>query len=163
MTATRTTVPARAGTVVATLLRLVLGGFWIEEGVFKLTAGFGRDDILLVVQSVQHNARVPDLYRSLVTDGLLARLPDLFGVGVPLVEVGLGVVLVLGVVTAPAAIASTITLASYWLADQLIGQYPVMIVLSALVLAAGPAAARWGLATRILRGRRVPAAVRRWL
>nr|WP_241767421.1 hypothetical protein [Corynebacterium otitidis] len=52
----------------------------------------------------------------------------------PLVELTLGAALVLGAATIPAAAVSIATLMLYWLADQLTGQYPVMVLLSAVVL-----------------------------
>jgi thiosulfate dehydrogenase [quinone] large subunit len=153
----------RAATVVATLARVVLGGLWINEGVLKYHAGFGRADILLVVSSAAQNPRVPGFYR-LFTANVLGRAPALFGFGVPLVELCLGIALVLGVLTLPAALASVAELCSYWLADQLIAQYPIMVALSAAVAAFATAASYCSATTLLLRRRRaVPPAVRRWL
>jgi thiosulfate dehydrogenase (quinone) large subunit len=150
--------------IVAGLARVALGVLWIAEGGLKIMAGFGRADILLVVQSTAHNSRVPAFYR-LFTEGVMARLPDLFGVAVPLIELGLGVALVLGVLTLPAALVSAAQLANYWLADQLIAQYPVMAALSAVVAAFAVRASVLSVTSLVLRRRAVPVApaVRRWL
>jgi thiosulfate dehydrogenase [quinone] large subunit len=156
----------RVVAIVATLARVALGALWINEGVLKYHAGFGRADILLVVQSTAQNPRVPDLYKWF-TANALGRAPDLFGFGVPLLETCLGIALVLGILTLPAALGSVAELCNYWFADQLITQYPVMMALSAGVAAFAPWASRYSLTTVILRRRssaiRVPAALRMWL
>jgi thiosulfate dehydrogenase [quinone] large subunit len=61
------------------------------------------------------------------------------------VEVGLGVALVLGILTLPVALGSLFNLLIYWCSDQLVGQYPVMAALSALVIAWPAAAGRLSL------------------
>jgi thiosulfate dehydrogenase [quinone] large subunit len=45
-------------------------------------------------------------------------------------RVGLGIALILKVLTLPAALMSAFPLLSYWLADQLIQEYPIMLALS---------------------------------
>ena len=45
-------------------------------------------------------------------------------------RVGLGIALILKVLTLPAALMSAFTLLSYWLADELIQEYPIMLALS---------------------------------
>ena len=133
----------------ANLCRVGLGAFWIHEGVFKYNAGFGKADILLVTGSVAQNSRVPGFYK-LFGEHVLAQAPSLFGFLVPLLEVGLGVALVLGVFTLPIALASVFQLCNYWLADQLITQYPIMMAMSAVVAAFAPAARRYSLTTLAL-------------
>ena len=140
----------RLATIVANLGRVGLGAYWIHEGVFKYQAGFGRADILLVTGSVAQNSRVPGFYK-FFSAHVLEQAPSLFGFLVPLIEVGLGVALVLGVFTLPIALASVFQLCNYWLADQLITQYPIMVALSALVAAFAPAARRYSLTTLALR------------
>jgi thiosulfate dehydrogenase [quinone] large subunit len=89
----------------------------------------------------------------------------------PLLEVGLGVVLVAGVLTLPAALMSVITLMTYWLADQLTASYPVMVALAVVVAAWPLVASRFSataLAERAVRRRRptsrwISEPVRRWL
>src|SRR5271156_3259958 len=113
---------------------LALGILWLHEGIFKYTAHFGRADILLVVNSAKSNSRVPE-YFGVVAQHLLGKWPSLFGFGIPLLETGLGVALVIGVLSLPAALASLLTLMTYWSSDQLIAQYPIMGFLSAIVIA----------------------------
>jgi thiosulfate dehydrogenase [quinone] large subunit len=117
----------------------------------KYRAGFGRADILLVVDSAKQNPRVPVPFRFL-TEHSLASAPGAFGVIVPAWETALGVALILGILTLPAACASLGTLMTYWLADQLIGQYPVMALLSATVLVFPVAAGALGV-SGVLRSR----------
>ena len=112
------------------------------EGVTKYRAGFGGADIKLVVDSVTGNVRVPEVYKTFATE-ILGRLPELFGFVMPLLETVLGVVLIIGVLTLPAACVSIGTLTMYWLADQLIGQYPIMLILSAVILVSIGAATRF--------------------
>ena len=170
MTATRSRVTepqsarARATATVAALARVALGGFWLHEGYVKYHAGFGRADILLVVQSTANNPRVPHFYQ-LFTGDVLGKAPALFGFAVPLIEVGLGIALLLGILTFPAALMSVVQLCSYWFADQLITEYPVMVALSAAVLAFGTAAGVYSITAWLLRRRGVdpPPALRRWL
>jgi thiosulfate dehydrogenase [quinone] large subunit len=155
---------ARAAAAIATLARVALGALWLHEGYVKYHAGFGRADILLVVQSTANNPRVPHFYR-LFTGDVLGKAPELFGFAVPLIEVGLGIALLLGILTFPAALMSVVQLCSYWFADQLITQYPIMVALSALVLAFGTAAGVYSVTSWVLHRRRAdpPPAVRRWL
>ena len=121
---------ARVATIVAaTLARVALGALWLHEGIVKYHAGFGRADILLVVQSAASNERVPGFYRAFTRD-VAGHVPSVFGIGVPLIELALGVALILGIATLPAALLSAFQLCNYWSADQLITQYPVMLVLS---------------------------------
>ena len=143
---------ARGAAIAATLARVALGALWINEGILKYHAGFGRADILLVVQSTAHNPRVPDFYK-FFTANALGRAPDLFGFGVPLLEMGLGVALVLGILTLPAALVSVAELCNYWFADQLITQYPIMIALSVAVAAFPRAASRYSVTSLVLRSR----------
>lgn len=149
------TIARRLATILANLCRVGLGAFWIHEGLFKYNAGFGRADILLVTQSVAQNSRVPEFYK-FFSAHVLEQAPTLFGFLVPLLEVGLGVALVLGVFTLPIALASVFQLCNYWLADQLITQYPIMMALSAAVAAFAPAARRYSLTTLALRRRSRP-------
>lgn len=137
-----TRIPARVATVAAVAARAALGLLWLNEGVTKYRAGFGGADILLVVQSADGNSRVPAFF-TVFADSVLAHLSGVFGVVMPLLETGLGVLLVLGMLTAPAALVSALTLSLYWSADQLIAQYPVMAALSAVVVAWPAAAARF--------------------
>lgn len=161
-----TTARQRVAAIVATLARVVLGALWINEGALKYHAGFGRADILLVVHSTAQNPRVPDFYK-FFTANALGKVPELFGFGVPLLETCLGVALVLGIFTFPAALLSVTQLCNYWLADQLITQYPIMMALSAAVAAFAPSASCYSLTSLILHVRStskpVPAGLRRWL
>lgn len=142
--------------------RVALGAFWLNEGLFKYHAGFAGDDILLVVDSATRNSRVPEFFQAFA-DGPMRSFAGLFGVGIPLLETLLGAALVLGVLTLPAAIGSVLTLMSYWSADQLIAQYPVMVVLAVPLIAWPLAASRFGLTTLLERVRPAPRALRVWL
>jgi thiosulfate dehydrogenase [quinone] large subunit len=113
--------------------RIALGVLWLHEGWFKYQAHFGRSDILLVVGSVDANSRVDPHFRDFV-DLVLRGWPGFIGFIVPLLESTLGVALILGVLTLPAAAVSLLNLLNYWSADQLIPQYPVIGVLSVAVL-----------------------------
>ncbi len=150
--------------IAVALARAALGALWIAEGVLKYRAGFGGADILLVVQSAGNNTRVPEFYK-FFTANALGGAPDLFGFGVPLVEICLGVALILGVFSLPAALGSVAVLCSYWLADQLIFQYPIMMALATVVAAFAVAASRYSATSLIVHRvtRPVPAALRHWL
>lgn len=150
--------------------RVALGLLWLNEGLIKYRAGFGTADIQLVVDSTASNSRVPGFFEAFA-GGVLGGSPELFGLMMPLLETGLGIVLIAGVVTLPAALMSVVTLMTYWLADQLTASYPIMVVL-AVVVAAWPLVASrvsvTGLAERTLRRRRptspwISEPVRRWL
>lgn len=114
--------------------RVALGALWLHEGFVKWHAGFGRADILLVADGARSNNRIPG-YFEFFADHLLRPMADVAGIVVPLVEVGLGVALVLGILTLPVALGSLMNLMTYWCSDQLVGQYPVMGVLSAVLIA----------------------------
>lgn len=155
--------PHAARALVAPILigaaRVVLGVLWLIEGVVKLRAGFGVADIGFVVDGAASNPRVPGAF-AWFAGHVMGGAPALFGFGVPLLEVGLGLACIVGVLPRLVAAGSVMTLMLYWLSDQLIGQYPVMVVLSAAVLTFPLAAARLGLQPwlerrwRSLRGRR---------
>jgi thiosulfate dehydrogenase (quinone) large subunit len=114
--------------------RIGLGVLWLHEGLFKYGAHFGRADILLVADGARSNSRVPE-YFTAVAEFALRGWPRLFGFLVPLLEMCLGLALILGVLTLPAAMVSLVTLMTYWSSDQLIAQYPIMGVLSVIVIA----------------------------
>ncbi|QAY64002.1 DoxX family membrane protein [Xylanimonas allomyrinae] len=137
--------PALAGAV-----RVALGVLWLLEGTTKYHAHFGSADIRLVADSARGNSRVPEFHKAFASD-ILTPFADVFGVVVPLVEVGLGIALVLGVASLPAACLSVMTLMVYWLSDQLIGQYPVAVLLSAVVLVAPVSATRFSVGALIRR------------
>ncbi|MDR2320607.1 MAG: hypothetical protein LBE60_03040 [Microbacterium sp.] len=125
-----------ASALLGTAARIAAGVLWLNEGTLKYRAGFGSADILLVAQSAAGNSRVPFFFRPL--GALMQAAPGLFGVAIPALEAALGVLLVLGlgrVLTAIAAFGSIATLMLYWSSDQLIAQYPAMVLLSAAVLA----------------------------
>jgi thiosulfate dehydrogenase (quinone) large subunit len=114
--------------------RVGLGILWLHEGLFKYAAHFGRADILLLADSAKSNSRVPE-YFTVLAEFALRGWPGLFGFLIPLLETCLGVALILGVLSLPATMVSLLTLMTYWSSDQLIAQYPIMGVLSAIVIA----------------------------
>jgi thiosulfate dehydrogenase [quinone] large subunit len=150
--------------------RVTLGALWLHEGIFKYSAHFGRADILLVAEGARSNSRVPD-YFGVLAEGVLGQWPGLFGVVIPLLETTLGVALVLGLLSLPAGLASLLTLMSYWSSDQLIAQYPVMGILSGVVMAWSGWAARLSAAALVvailrrkeLATRLISGPLRRWL
>ncbi|MBA0049326.1 DoxX family membrane protein [Mycobacterium sp. NPDC050853] len=125
---------ALAAPIALGVARVALGALWLHEGIFKYSAHFGRADILLIAHSAQSNTRVPE-YFTAFSDSVLRAWPGLFGVTIPLLEVALGAILILGLIPQPAAMVSLLTLLTYWTSDQLISQYPVMAALSALIIA----------------------------
>lgn len=130
--------PALAVSLGSDAARVVAGALWLTEGIVKYRAGFGAADILLVAGGADGNGRAPS-YLGLLAEAMRAA-PGLFGGVVPAGEIALGVLLVAGVFGRWAAFASIGTLMLYWASDQLIGQYPVMALLAAAVLLAGPTA-----------------------
>lgn len=127
----RSRIQALALPLLAGGLRVALGGLWLNEGIFKYRAHFGRADILLVADGSATNTRVPEYFAPIRS--LLHAAPGFFGAAMPLAETLLGVALVLGVLTLPVALLSTFQLMTYWSADQLIWEYPVMALLSVVV------------------------------
>jgi thiosulfate dehydrogenase (quinone) large subunit len=131
-------IQVKSATLVASAVlgatRVGLGILWLHEGFFKYGAHFGRADILLVADSAKSNGRVPD-YFTVLAEFALRGWPGLFGFLVPLLETCLGVALILGILSLPAAMVSLLTLMTYWSSDQLIAQYPIMGVLSIVVVA----------------------------
>lgn len=123
-------------------VRVAVGVLWLIEGILKYRAGFGAADIELVAQSTEGNPRVPWFFAPL--GSFMGTAPELFGVVMPALEVALGVLLVAGLLTRITAFLSIGTLMLYWSADQLIAQYPAMVMLSAVVLVV-PVAARFGM------------------
>lgn len=162
--------PSTLAAVLAGAARVALGALWVNEGMIKYRAGFGAADIQLVADSASGNSRVPAFFQGFAGT-VLGGAPELFGVLMPLLEVGLGVALVLGVLALPAALMSVFTLMTYWLADQLTDTYPVMVLLAVVVIAWTQAAARFSVTTLVETAvrRRDPASrwfadpLRRWL
>jgi thiosulfate dehydrogenase [quinone] large subunit len=147
--------------------RVALGLLWLVwQGVLKYQAGFGASDILIVAHVGDSNTRVP-WYFTAFAQATMDPAPALFGFAVPLVECALGVALILGVLTRPAAIASGLLLAVYWSSDQLIFEYPLMAALTVIVLAWPQAARVFSVSTvaeRLSpRWRRIPQPLRAWL
>jgi len=136
----RVTARTRAAAALVAAARVALGVLWLREGLLKYRAGFGRADVLLVVDSASTNTRVPGWFTPF-TDGVLGRWPTAFGAAIPLLEVALGIGLLLGTLRLPdlwrrpLALASLVVLATYWSADQLIDAYPAMALLAAVLLA----------------------------
>ena len=114
--------------------RVALGLLWLHEGYVKFHAGFGRSDILLVADGAGTNPRIPGFF-AFFADHLLRPMAEVAGVAVPLIEVGLGVALILGIFTLPVALGSLLNLMTYWSSDQLVGQYPVMGAVSGVLIA----------------------------
>ncbi|TWS24895.1 hypothetical protein FK268_06535 [Tsukamurella sputi] len=131
-----TALAVRGATVTVVAARLALGLLWLHEGYVKYHAGFGRSDILLVVHSASSNPRVPGAFGWFAGE-VMGRLATPFGIAVPFIEVALGVAALAGVLPRATALAAIALLCSYWAADQLVVQYPVMVVLAAIVLAGG--------------------------
>lgn len=145
----------RAATVTVVAARTALGLAWLHEGYLKYHAGFGRSDILLVVGSATGNPRVPGAFAWFATE-VMSRFATAFGILVPLTEVALGIAALIGLLPRATAFVATGLLGFYWAADQLVVQYPAMVVLAATVLAGGELARRWSSATALgdrLRGR----------
>lgn len=132
--------------------RVALGVLWIHEGYLKLQAGFGKADILLVADGASSNTRIPD-YFTFVADTLLHPFAAPVGFVVPLLEVGLGVALITGVLTLPLAFGSLANLMVYWSSDLLVGAYPIMGILSGLLIA-WPAVASYYSVSTLVRSRR---------
>lgn len=139
-----TVASARVAPALVGAARVALGVLWLHEGIVKYRAGFGAADIGFVVDGAANNPRVPAPFAAVV-ETLLGAAPGLFGALMPLLEVLLGALLVAGVLTRVAACVSVVTLMTYWLADLLVGQYPVMVLLSVVVLLFPAAAAAWSL------------------
>ncbi|WP_328675567.1 hypothetical protein [Streptomyces sp. NBC_00343] len=162
--------PTLIAAALAGAIRVTLGVLWLHEGTLKYRAHFGAADILLVANSAKSNSRVPGYFKSF-SDVTLAEWPHFFGFAMPLLETALGVALVLGVFSLPASFMSAFTLLTYWSADQLITEYPIMLALSTVVVAWPLMASHFSattLAERVV-GRKRPDVVvfrepfRRWL
>lgn len=139
-----------AASILFGAVRVGLGLLWLHEAYVKLRAHFGSADILLVVDGASANSRVPEYFR-FVAEHLLRPTAHLAGIMTPLTEVALGLVLVLGVLSMPAAVVSAGLLAVYWSSDQLIAQYPVMAVLSVGVVAGHAYSDRWSVVELVRR------------
>jgi thiosulfate dehydrogenase (quinone) large subunit len=161
---------ALAAPAVVGAARVGLGILWLHEGLFKYGAHFGRADILLVANGAKSNSRVPEYFTALA-EFVLRGWPGVFGFLVPLLETCLGLALILGVLTLPAAMVSLLTLMSYWSSDQLIAQYPIMGAMSVVVIAWPLLAARFSTTSLIVRNLRrkqtagslIGGPARRWL
>lgn len=149
----RPTAAAIATGLITLVIGSALGALWCVEGVVKIRSGFGSADILLVADGASGNTRVPGWFAPL--GALMRGIPAVFGIGIPVLELALGAVfavLAAGALLAVlrrrpakarwrqriatiAAVASGGTLALYWASDQLIAQYPAMLLLSLLLLA----------------------------
>ena len=129
--------------------RVALGILWLHEGFVKYHAGFGKADILLVADGAGSNTRIPGFF-TFFADHLLRPFAEVAGVVVPLVEIGLGAALVLGILTLPVALGSLFNLMTYWCSDQLVGQYPIMGALSGLLIAWPSLASRLSLPASVM-------------
>ena len=156
MTTATTVVPGSAdGTsrrhvaviVLSGIVGVTLGVLWIGEGWTKYHAGFGAADIRLVADSAAQNSRVPGFFQESCTH-ILGPNAGLFGFAMPALEVALGIGFIAVVASRkfadrlPTTIlarmvggGSVFTLTTYWLSDQLIWEYPIMVLLSTFLLA----------------------------
>lgn len=116
--------------------RVVLGLLFLREGYVKYHAGFGAADIRLVVRSAVTNPRVPEQFTWFATE-IMDRFATGFGVLVPITEVALGAAAVLGILPRVVALGAVALLSVYWASDQLIAQYPPMVLFSGVILAGG--------------------------
>ncbi|MGB3375583.1 MAG: hypothetical protein WBA87_10640 [Microbacterium sp.] len=137
----RFALPAPVAPLVGGATRVGVGVLWVLEGSVKYRAGFGGADILLVADGTATNPRTPWWFAPVSAS--MQALPDAFGLIIPALEMLLGLALIAGVLTRLAALGSIATLMLYWGSDQLIAQYPAMVMLSAIVLAI-PASAHFG-------------------
>ena len=161
---------AAAASIIFGTARVALGILWLHEGLFKYSAHFGRADILLVADGAKSNSRVPDYFVAFA-EFALHDWPGVFGFAIPLMETSLGIALILGVLSLPAAMASLLTLMTYWASDQLIAQYPIMGALSAVAIAWPVLAARLSATSLVVRslerkqraGRLIAGPLRNWL
>lgn len=141
------TAPLRAATITVVAARVALGVLLLHEGYLKYHAGFGTADILFVVHDAAMNSRVPSIFGWFAAE-VLGRSPGVFGAVVPFAEVALGVSMLLGVLPRLASLAAAVMLCTYWLADQLVVQYPLMLMLCSVVLAGGTLARRFAIPAR---------------
>lgn len=116
-----------------TIARIILGVLWLGEGIVKYRAGFGAADIVLVADGFAANSRAPQWFAPVAA--VMDAVPQLFGIGIPLLELGLGLALIAGLFSRLAAVGSALTLVLYWSTDQLTWQYPLMAALSTAVIA----------------------------
>lgn len=163
-TATLTSsVPA---TAVLTAARVALGALWLNESLVKYRVGFGEADIGFVVSNAATGTRVPG-YFATFSEHVLGPAAGAFGVIMPLLELALGLALVLGAFTLTAAAGSVVTLVSYWSADQLVDEYPLMLLLAVPILLWPHLATRWSATAVVLRATHADGALvdrfRRWL
>ncbi|HMS76264.1 hypothetical protein [Gordonia sp. (in: high G+C Gram-positive bacteria)] len=136
----------RGVAVLTGVVGLTLGVLWIRESWIKYHAGFGAADIHLVADGAAQNSRVPGFFQEFCAH-VLGPNAGLFGLAMPALEMGLGIGFVTIVVATLAdsrcstaltrlvAGGSVFTLMTYWLSDQLIWEYPIMVLLSAFLLA----------------------------
>ncbi len=136
----------RGATVLTGVVGLTLGVLWIRESAIKYHAGFGAADIHLVADGAAQNSRVAGFFQEFCAH-ILGPNAGLFGYAMPALEMGLGVGFIAVIIAALAdsqwsavltrlvAGGSVFTLMTYWLSDQLIWEYPIMVLLSACLLA----------------------------
>ena len=115
---------------VLTLLRLLLGFSWLQEGIFKVQAHF---TIQGLVNTIDGGTASPGWYQHFFSTVVSSSVP-LFNFLIPAGEIAIGLGLIFGILTRSAILAACFMAINYWLANM-IYIYPIQLMGSIILLA----------------------------
>ena len=114
---------------VLTLLRLLLGFSWLQQGIFKVQADF---NIQGLVNTIDGETASPDWYQHFFNTVVSSSVP-LFNFLIPAGEIAIGLGLIFGILTRGAILAACFMTINYWLANM-IYIYPIQLTGSIILL-----------------------------
>lgn len=121
---------AKVSNIVFSIIRILLGISWLQQGLFKFQAHF---DIFGLVNSIHQTSNgIPAWYQAFVVH-VVGHLVPVFNILIPFGEVCVGLGLIFGVFTKGALVGAVFMNTNYWLSNM-IYIYPIQMLTAILVI-----------------------------
>ncbi|GEK33550.1 DoxX family membrane protein [Kurthia sibirica] len=133
-------------TILLTIMRVVLGGSWLYEGVFKVQAQFS---IAGLVHTIAQGDASPLWYEQFIVH-IVGNAISIFNLLIPAGEVAVGLALITGIVPRVALLVAIFMGINYWLANM-IYIYPLQLFVAVVLICTSPNTKRYTIATLLAR------------